>query len=74
VERETTQMSVFKASMEADKVRMTRELAAANDRAAQCKKLAEEADRRLRPLVSEIDELRRNCVSKVGLTSRVEFS
>lgn len=63
-ERETTQMSVFRAEMEAEKTRLMRDLAVAKDRAEQCKKLAEEADGRLRPLVDEIDELRRDVTSK----------
>lgn len=46
VERETTQMTVFKAEMEAEKIRLQQELAVAKDRAEKCKKLAEEADGR----------------------------
>lgn len=63
-ERETTQMSVFRAEMEAEKTRLMRDLAVAKERAEQCKRLAEEADGRLRPLVDEIDELRRDVTSK----------
>ena len=72
VERETTQMNVFKSELEAEKTRLTMELNVARDRAEQSKKLAEEADARLRPLVEEIDELRRDLTSKETTITALE--
>ena len=72
VERETTQMTQFKAEMEAEKIRLTQALDVARDKAERSEKLADEANARLRPLVEEIDELRRDVTSKETTVAAME--